>query len=235
MNYQYIDSLNDKPALDAFLEQHPHTSAPNIYLRTADRPLYRIGVNAGLINRLQQEIGGGMVTLQQQQALRCYVLDINSALRTDGTANGVELAWQYLRRSGAELVRLDLAQLSSSQRIPTDGVAILPAPTNPWPPVARQALTDYLQAGGDLLVIADDRLPPDLHLTLRQRGIIMALPPGEDQPPEVVNQLDRSLRAGELRFDRLIVSPEFGLTEHPLNSSVIDSGRQLLWPRAVPT
>ena len=234
LQFRWIDSLNDKPALDAFQTEHAFTSAPNIYLKQGDKPLYRIAVHGGLLPRLQQEIGGALVSLSQDQLLPVYVITINSDLVTDGSEQGAELAWQYLRRSGAELIRLDQTDISTSQRIPTDGVAIVAAPKGPWPEVAKQALIDYLESQGNLLLIADDRLPLDLHLLLRRRGIMVALPPPPNQterteqtaettstnghtfhPPEVIHHLDASLRAGTLRFDRLLLSPEFGIYGSP--------------------
>jgi ABC-type uncharacterized transport system len=173
---RHIDPILHKSTLSAFEKEYGSAMVPALYvLRPTQKRSFHIPINAGTRLVLQREIGGALISLQDNNPPVIAFLQGHGELRPAGGADdGADELIHAFTLGG---FRVTLTELARGDRIPNDALLCLAGPTAPLGSDIT-AIKNHLTDGGALMLFGDDRLPLDLALFLRTRGILMgpALP-----------------------------------------------------------
>ncbi|GDY13241.1 hypothetical protein LBMAG53_21190 [Planctomycetota bacterium] len=242
LSWQRIDPELHKPLLAEFEAEHGPAAAPALWLLRGKRS-FRIPVTFGLRRVLQRELGGALATLADPNPPLALVLHGHGELRPDG--GELDGAQRFLRGLTLAGWRVALAEVGRSS-LPPASLVIVPGPTAPLGERDLAELTAHARDGGGILVLADDRLPADLHTWLRRRGLTLGPPPaggldamlagnaGNDPPP-IARSLGHHRAGQEAAFphQNLLLS-EACLRPHPALGGLGERGVSLLSPFTVP-
>jgi hypothetical protein len=243
--YRAIDPELHKPRLSAFAARYGVEDNPALYVCRGERA-FKIPLTATLGANLQREVGGALVSLSDPNPPAVHFLQGHGELRPKGgTEDGSDHFVRDLELNGFTVGTLDLAQ---SKRVPNDGVLVIAGPTAPFGKLGLKLLDEYLTDGGATLLLADDRMSPDLASWLRRRGILMGpgVPRGllagdlsglmvedtETLPAQVVVSMQHHFvgQESEFPYQNLLLGTQSINPAHPATARIAGSGQQLLSP-----
>ena len=118
----------------------------------------------------EQNYTAALLRVSRQESKKVYFLAGHDERNiTDESPSGYLVAQQTLRRQGYEVQPLNLA---TSGSVPADAAALIAAaPVKPMLPEEETAISDFVERGGGLLVLADVKLPAPLAVLLKRWGI----------------------------------------------------------------
>lgn len=259
LSYRRIDPARDQPALEQFAKRYQDRSAPAIYLCRGERA-FKIPVSDVFATRrtLQQDVGGGLLTLADPNPPAARFLQGHGELLTDGGDEGCDALVRALTLGGFRTT------VGGEQAIDPGALLVIAGPTAPLGAPTIAQVDQHLIDGGSLLVFADDRLPVDLAALLRRRGffvgpgiprdlgdpaVLLADAP-EPMTPSVVVSLTRNVRPltnqAEFPYYNLLIGPdqvgerqqgpggELVRVVHPALDLTAEARRELLSPWSTP-
>ena len=245
ISFEHIDPNIDKPRLKQVEEKIGLTSSPSIQLVADNGRQIKVPYGYYFDRELESSISSALLSLEAKDTVKLSVLSGHGELgRADNNDDSCSLLLQQLKQSGYELLELNPTKLSSLGRIPQDSVLFIPGSTADLGPDTIKHIDQFLQAGGNALILADYRCPKDLSALLRKRGIMLGngiCAPNEIfnpqpalLPPSIVCSSDQSIITNDGRYDRisLMSSQDYpAITlEHPIAQRTVKSNRALLMP-----
>lgn len=221
IQYTQLDPELDKPRIKALEEQYGELNGPAVFIANTTKKALRIPYTFSIAQTLENNIGSALLALESNINTKIYILKGHGELvQGGGDHNGIDYLLRILKTNGYEVIILDPAKLSALQRIPKDGVLFIPGARSPLGSQAITAVREFMQDGGNALILADHRCPQDLSTLLRQRGILIgngfpsvpfsAAAFQETAPvgkPQILCSAEQSLVGNEGRLDRLQILP----------------------------
>lgn len=235
VTYRRIDPELQKPLLSQFSEKFSDAQPGSLYVTRGDRA-YAIGLTPYTRLVLQREVGGALVTLAEPTLPPAYLLQGHGELRAGGgPENGGEHLAHSLALAGFQVSAIDGTR---TQQPSPEGLLVVAGPTSALGERDLTLLTQHLQDGGGMLLLADDRAPADLTTWLRRRGVFLggaAQPdPGSDAPNPgmVVVSLRRHFVGQEAAFPHhnLAIDGELLNPQHPVTMPLATGGVPLISP-----
>lgn len=250
ITWRRIDPTLDQPELEAAQKKFGEISSGNLYVVREGRPAYRIPVVPALEVLFQRELGAALVALTSAKPVMVQVLQGHGELRPDGSPDdGCGVLLRRLAGAGFQVAMVNEADIEKNgAHLDPDALVLVPGPTAPLGEKSLAALRRHLIDGGGLMILADDRIPADLAVLLRQRGILIGpgffqgiergdlgglFDPSRSSLQSTVLYSERS--AGRKGYEQLLAGSEQILRDRfGINRQVIDSGRELIFPRSSP-
>lgn len=249
ITWRRIDPTLDQPELEAAQKKFGEMSPGNLYVVREGRPAYRIPVVSALEVLFQRELGAALVALTSAKPVMVQVFQGHGELRPEGSPD--ESCGIFLRRltgAGFQVALVNEADIEKNgAHLDPDALVVVPGPTAALGEKSLAALRRHLIDGGGLMIFADDRVPADLAVMLRQRGVLIGpgffqgmergdlaglFDPARPSLPSTVLYSERSAGKG---YEQLLAGPEQILRDRfGINRQTNDSGRELIFPRSTP-
>ncbi|MBA3684642.1 MAG: Gldg family protein [Planctomycetes bacterium] len=242
LSWRRIDPELHKPELTRFGERFREAAYPAIYLTRGERA-FRIPLTQGTRYLLQREVGGGLLALAESSPPTARFLLGHGELTPGPGPDQAGTLMRALELGGFQVTA------SPDATIRADSVLVIAGPTAPLGEAALKAIDQHLDDGGALLLFADDRMPLDLAVRLRRRGLVMgpAMPKAEDlasladpaaptMPPVVLVSLRHHVigQDNEFPYYNLLIDGPLINSAHPATAGLAASGRNLLSPWSTP-
>jgi hypothetical protein len=168
LTWNHLDPDLDKPLVDKFRETYHQAADPALYATRGDRA-FLIPLTPATRFYLQRDLGGALIALSTDHPTTAVILQGHGELRPDGGAeDGCNQLLSDLTLSGFAVVTDDPANPAT---ISPNAVVIIPGPTRPLGDATIARLETHLRDGGGMLILADDRCPPDLVHLLQRHGV----------------------------------------------------------------
>jgi hypothetical protein len=174
ISYRTLDLELDKPGIDRFAHRYELSPTFGLYVCRNDRAR-RIAIGRSTLLTLQREIGGALIALADPNQPILFFSEGHGELRPDGgDEHGSAMLMRELRSSGFRCERFN----STVQQQVPNGVLVLAGPMGErtganYGKAELDMLSEHLDNGGSILVLADDRIQLDLALWLRRRTILI--------------------------------------------------------------
>jgi hypothetical protein len=254
LSWRRIDPELRKPALDDFAAHHRGARTRGIYVCRGERAI-AIPLSEWTRVVLQREVGGALVALAEARPPRALLTQGHGELRPGAPPSDGGAELMHALELGGFTVDV-LADPAGD--LPPDALLVVAGPIGPAAGGALfgerwlETLRRHLRDGGSLLLLGDDRLPPDLGAELRARGILgtwgvpkafeehgdrLALLDGAAAlgRPTVIYAMERCVTLeGAVRNANLLLGDAAGATinvTHPATSAAATSGVDVVSPR----
>lgn len=245
-SWKRLDPVRHRPALADFAARFGDPSPPSLWVVRGERA-NRIPLNRASRITLQRDVAGALITLSDPAPPTVRLLQGHGELRPE--AQGDDGCGQLLGALAATGLRSAPLDAAAAAPPPGDVIAVLGA-TAPLGGAALGRLDAHLRDGGGILVLADDRSPPDLALWLRRRGVLVAGgvpralaeggkaeslldPTSPLLPARHLVSLTRHVAGGERdlpHHNLLLRGAEHLNPQHALTAPLVAGGLQLLSP-----
>ena len=246
LSFTHLDPQVDLPKIKEIEEGFTKMGGSNLYIRAANNRQIVVPYGYTFDQQLENTVGSALLAVESQEEIVLSVLTGHGELQRIAQSPDDSLSQfeKLCSQNGIRCDFLDPARLSKLGRIPPDTILCIMGPTSPYGTDTIKHVQTFLQAGGNALVLADYRSPPDLCTILRWRGVVVGsgMSKPEDyfksgvpyRKPMIVLSADQSISLNDGRYDRLnILNTEGSININPEHQSTrltASSGRTLLFP-----
>ena len=239
VTWRRLDPELQKPLLTAFQNRFRDAEPGNLYVTRGERA-FVIGISPYTRRILQREVGGALVTLSEPNLPPAYLLQGHGELRANaGPEHGGDHLAQILALAGFQVGLLDGTR---TQAPSPNGLLVVAGATNALGERDLKLLSQHLQDGGGMIILADDRTPDDLTRWLRRHGVFLgpvATPdPGAEagNPSRILVSLRHHFVGQEAAFPHhnLLLDAQQINPQHPATLPLVAGGVPLLSPWSSP-
>lgn len=239
VTWRRLDPELQKPLLTAFQTRFRDAEPGNLYVTRGERA-FVIGISPYTRLILQREVGGALVTLGEPNLPPAYLLQGHGELRANGgSEHGGDHLAHTLALAGFQVSVLDGTR---TQAPSPAGLVVVAGATNALGERDLKLLSQHLQDGGGMVILADDRTPDDLTRWLRRHGVFLGAvttpDPGSEagNPSRILVSLRHHFVGQEAAFPHhnLLLDGQQINPQHPATLPLVAGGVPLLSPWSSP-
>ena len=244
VQFDHIDPRLDKPRLSELEKTYGSFHAANIYVCAQNGRQITIPYSIHFEQELESSIASALLAIEETDSVQLSILTGHGELDPGqiDLDNSLNSFVRSCEKNGVNCSIINPAKLSQLGRIPQNSILCIAGATAALGADTIQHIDTFLRAGGNALILADYRCPPDLSTLLRFKGVMLGsgITKAEDifkheapyRQPMIVCSADQSLQLQDGRYDRLNLFNQDLNQAHPVSARSFNSGRSMLLPYA---